>query len=293
MSLPTPFVLLVLAVGPLAAQVAKPVRFVAEWHGDRSRLVDATMGIVTSQADWEWLWRRHAGPKSTAPDVDFTANRVVAWFQGERDGGGRERFLNAEIKAGCLTLRLGPSPAPAPGPGPCHPYSMVVVPRAPERVAVAGPGAWMEYPVLARPAGDVEESWLGPCAKVDRAEVLRVIDAAAWAATWARARPGTVAPEVDWGAWMVIAVFLPRVSGRLSASPFVADEATKRLTLVLTDSSGPALQGPAPVYAFWLVRGRDAAIDVQLGTSSFDHREVTRTPPVKIAALSAIAKYGK
>jgi len=120
-----------------------------------------------------------------------------------------------------------------------------------------------------------------------------VIDAADWATTWARARPGTVAPEVDWDAWMVIALFLPSVSGRLSASPFVADEATKRLTLVLTDSSGPALQGPAPVYAFLLVRGRDAAIDVQLGTSSFDHREVTRTPPVHIAALSAIAKYGK
>lgn len=268
------------------------VKFEAQWHGERSRIVLRETLLITTREDWEWLWRRHAGPKAKAPDVDFAKFRVAAHFAGEQELARVDRFLGAEVKAGSLMLRLDSvADGPNPGGGTCFPYSIVVIPAAPAPVWVGRKGAWREMAPAKRPAGDVQESWRGETAGIDKVEALRITDAKAWGETWKRAYPKWLAPELDFETSMVIALFLPKVAGGLVEAPTARDGETA--TLVLMDRSGPAMRAPKPAFVFLVLPGSDAKLVVKLGSSAFDHRETVEQAPVEIATLPAIRKYGK
>lgn len=43
--------------------------------------------VVRSPAEWDTLWKSHAGPQAV-PVVDFSTNMVAAVFLGERPTGG-------------------------------------------------------------------------------------------------------------------------------------------------------------------------------------------------------------
>jgi uncharacterized membrane protein len=56
--------------------------------GDGSGIIGPRRTIVRNPAEWQALWAAHAGPASTAPEVDFVGDMVVAAFAGERAAPG-------------------------------------------------------------------------------------------------------------------------------------------------------------------------------------------------------------
>jgi hypothetical protein len=67
------------------AQGATPVTSVAQ--GPNSRIDDTRAVVVRSQAEWDALWKSHAGVQP-APSVDFSRELVAAVFLGMRPTGG-------------------------------------------------------------------------------------------------------------------------------------------------------------------------------------------------------------
>ncbi len=276
----------------LAGQEAGPVKFAAEWQGGRSRIIAAQSLLVEARADWEWLWRRHAGPRAKAPEVDFERHRVAAVFWGARERDQAERIAGAELDRGMLFLKVVPDPELVPpGMKSGFPYSIVVIPKGPPTVLLSRPGASIELAPGRRPEGDVEETWAGSLKEPRKTEVLRITDAGGWGKAWKRAHPDLDPPEVDFETQMVLAVFLSETWNSLSAAPF--GRGPGRVSVLLTDHSGPAVSRQLPGYVFLLTAGTDAALVVELRRSSFDHVKTVVTDPVKIGELPAIAKYGK
>jgi len=84
---------------------------------------------------------------------------------------------------------------------------------------------------------DVIESWTG---RHDGAEQYRrITDATAWEKTWKRAFPDVAVPEIDFEKTMVIAAFLPPLSGQLSVAP--VEKGKDGDTITLSVSGGPAV----------------------------------------------------
>jgi len=75
------FAILVVA----GAQGATPVTSVAQ--GPNSGIDDTREVVVRSQAEWDALWKSHAGVQP-APSVDFSRELVAAVFLGTRHTGG-------------------------------------------------------------------------------------------------------------------------------------------------------------------------------------------------------------
>lgn len=75
--------LAILAVA--GAQGTTPVTSVAQ--GPNSGIDDTRAVVVRSQADWDTLWKSHAGVQP-APSVDFSRELVAAVFLGTRPTAG-------------------------------------------------------------------------------------------------------------------------------------------------------------------------------------------------------------
>lgn len=69
----------------LMAQGPAAVPTVAQ--GPSSGVEEPKQVVVRSPAEWDSLWKSHAGPQ-TAPAVDFSTNMVAAVFLGTRPTGG-------------------------------------------------------------------------------------------------------------------------------------------------------------------------------------------------------------
>ncbi len=74
---------LILAV--FMAQVPPTLPTVAQ--GASSGVEEPRQVVVRSPAEWDTLWKSHAGPQP-APAVDFSMNMVAAVFLGERPTAG-------------------------------------------------------------------------------------------------------------------------------------------------------------------------------------------------------------
>ena len=68
------------------AQVAE-VRLMSVARGAFSGIADATEVVVRSNADWEKLWKSHAGAQPL-PEVDFAREMIASVFLGSRPTGG-------------------------------------------------------------------------------------------------------------------------------------------------------------------------------------------------------------
>jgi len=56
-------------------------------QGPSSGVEEPRQVVVRSRAEWDTLWKSHAGPQA-APAVDFSTNMVAAVFLGTRPTGG-------------------------------------------------------------------------------------------------------------------------------------------------------------------------------------------------------------
>ena len=56
-------------------------------QGPSSGVEEPRQVVVRSRAEWDTLWKSHAGPQ-TAPAVDFSTSMVAAVFLGTRPTGG-------------------------------------------------------------------------------------------------------------------------------------------------------------------------------------------------------------
>lgn len=74
---------LILAV--FMGQVPAALPTVAQ--GASSGVEEPRQVVVRSPAEWDTLWKSHAGPQA-APAVDFSTSMVAAVFLGERPTGG-------------------------------------------------------------------------------------------------------------------------------------------------------------------------------------------------------------
>lgn len=86
-----PFILALLASGVLASEQG--------WQklaGDSSRIAAPRAIVVTNPGAWEVLWREHAGEGVPAPAVDFSQEKVVAVFLGQRARTGYKVALEAD-----------------------------------------------------------------------------------------------------------------------------------------------------------------------------------------------------
>jgi len=77
--------LIAILVMAIAQSAAPPVATVAQ--GAYSGISDASEVVVRSQAEWDALWKAHAGLKPT-PAVDFSQEFIAAVFLGTRPSGG-------------------------------------------------------------------------------------------------------------------------------------------------------------------------------------------------------------
>jgi hypothetical protein len=61
--------------------------------------------VVRGVAEWEALWREHGG-RTSAPDIDFTREMVVAVFSGTRPTGGYSvQILSAAREADAFVIQ--------------------------------------------------------------------------------------------------------------------------------------------------------------------------------------------
>jgi uncharacterized membrane protein len=68
--------------------MTEPITTIAS--GESSGIVEPRRTIVREMAEWQALWAVHAGPRVTAPAVDFSTHMVAAVFSGERPTPGFE-----------------------------------------------------------------------------------------------------------------------------------------------------------------------------------------------------------
>jgi hypothetical protein len=97
-------IFLVLAVG-LAAQPAPPFTLLAK--GQMSGIDDAREIVVSSQQEWEALWKAHAGT-AKRPQVDFSKTIVVGVFLGSRPTSGFDvRIDRVVVEDGAWVVEYG------------------------------------------------------------------------------------------------------------------------------------------------------------------------------------------
>lgn len=117
---------------------AKPTQaeFTTLARGSHSGITAQEATLITTFAEWEALWRRHASPfdpPPSPPPVDFSKSSVIALFAGERPTGGYSlRITEAELQGESLrvsALELRPTPGTLVTQSLTQPYHMVAVPR--------------------------------------------------------------------------------------------------------------------------------------------------------------------
>jgi protease stability complex PrcB-like protein len=120
------------ATGPAiyAMQPALP-RTIAK--GDQSNIESPAQVLARTEAEWEALWRRHAGDRERPP-VDFTREIVVGVFMGSRPNAGFSTTITTSMEVkGVLIVRYTET-IPPPGAVTAQiltfPYHLVAIPKA-------------------------------------------------------------------------------------------------------------------------------------------------------------------
>jgi len=118
----------VLVAGVLQAPL--PVRSLDK--GPMSQIDVARQAVARSTAEWDALWRQHAGDRSK-PAVDFSKDIVVAVFLGTRSSAGFSvEIVGAREEGAALVVQYRES-RPAPGIVAAQvltsPYHVVAVPK--------------------------------------------------------------------------------------------------------------------------------------------------------------------
>lgn len=105
-------------------------------RGSHSGITAQEAILITTFAEWEALWARHASPfdpPPAPPPVDFGRSSVVALFAGQRPTGGYSlRITEAELQGESLrvaALELRPAPGTPVTQSLTQPYHMVAIPR--------------------------------------------------------------------------------------------------------------------------------------------------------------------
>jgi hypothetical protein len=94
--------LIAILVVAIAQSAAQPVTTVAQ--GAYSGISDASEVVVRSRAEWDALWKAHAGLQPI-PAVDFSQEFVVAVFLGARRSGGfGAEILGTRREAAALVI---------------------------------------------------------------------------------------------------------------------------------------------------------------------------------------------
>jgi uncharacterized membrane protein len=130
-------------------------------RGESSGIVDSQRAIVRDAGQWRALWAAHAGPATTAPDVDFASRMVAAVFAGERPTPGFGIEITGTARDGqALTLAVTER-SPAPGMIAAQilvtPFHIVTLPRYDGEV---------RFVDASPPAGPQSGSTAGPKASV-------------------------------------------------------------------------------------------------------------------------------
>ena len=102
-------------------------------RGESSGVVESQRVIVHDAGQWRALWAAHAGPATTAPDVDFTSRMVAAVFAGERPTPGFEIEITGAARDGQALALLVTERSPSPGMMAAQvlvsPFHIVTLPR--------------------------------------------------------------------------------------------------------------------------------------------------------------------
>ena len=94
--------LIAILVVAIAQSAAQPVTTVAQ--GAYSGISDASEVVLRSRAEWDALWKAHAGLQPI-PAVDFSQEVVVAVFLGARRSGGfGAEILGTRREAAALVI---------------------------------------------------------------------------------------------------------------------------------------------------------------------------------------------
>ena len=92
MNLLVPAIVLVAALqsGPPSRPVSSQAKADMETivRDNMSNVDDAKQAVARTPAEWEALWRLHAGDQAPPPKIDFTKRTVVAVFLGSRPSAG-------------------------------------------------------------------------------------------------------------------------------------------------------------------------------------------------------------
>ena len=87
----------------LVQAASMPMTTVAD--GQSSGITEPKQAIVRTAAEWNTLWKSHAGSQMP-PTIDFTKEMVVAVFLGERPTGGfRVQILDTRRDGNALIVR--------------------------------------------------------------------------------------------------------------------------------------------------------------------------------------------
>ena len=113
--------------------LALAVPFTTVDRGVHSGIRETLHAAVRTPAEWEAVWRRHAGGMAT-PHVDFAAEMVVAVFAGERRTSGYEIEITRVVaSAGGLQVTYRERTPPAGAlllPVLTAPFHVIRLPRA-------------------------------------------------------------------------------------------------------------------------------------------------------------------
>jgi len=270
--------LLVLALLLQDPADARPVK---TWEGPKTRILAAELSFVTDAETWKWLWRRHAGPRDAAPEVDFEKNIVVANFWGPRPADRESGWSldAARLERGQLVVSFKFEKKDAGEKSTAHPFTIVVLPK-PAALTIwvrhkSERGSAMAQLALARrQSREVEEDWGFELEAGAPEEYHRFTNAEEWAKFWKRVRPDVDVPEVDFEKSMVVAACLPRLGALPVGSVVRADDS---ISVDYGHTIGPAVQAPPKTTGCRIVvmAASRLKLILKLTTSSFDHREST------------------
>lgn len=105
-------------------------------RGTHSGITAQEAALITSLAEWEALWRRHASrfdPPPALPPVDFSRSSVVALFAGERPTGGYSLHIaDAALQGESLrvtAVEMRPAPDRTVTQAVTQPYHIIAVPK--------------------------------------------------------------------------------------------------------------------------------------------------------------------
>ena len=83
---------------------APSLNMTAVAQGTSSGIDDSREVVVRSPAEWQALWKAHAGPQA-APAIDFSTDVVAAVFLGTRPTGGFQvEIVAARLENGALMV---------------------------------------------------------------------------------------------------------------------------------------------------------------------------------------------